>query len=148
VPGHCWRRRGSPRAPTGFQRNKPIILKRVRSNQIANPAAYEPWGWRDGVWAWGNPATPILSGRFGELCLRPLGGKWVLTWFDADDYRIDGIIMDTPTSNLYTDAVPNPQLRLSRRVPSGEPPATGAVGKYEVIRHLRSARTLVLRPAG
>ncbi|ONI69129.1 hypothetical protein BWI15_21100 [Kribbella sp. ALI-6-A] len=87
---------------TGFQRNKPIILKRVRSNQIANPAAYEPWGFRNGVWAWGNPATPILTGSFGELCLRPLGGKWVLTWFNAGDYRIDGIIMDTPTSNLYT----------------------------------------------
>ena len=25
-----------------------------------------------------------------------------LTWFDAGDYRIDGMIMDTPTSNLYT----------------------------------------------
>jgi hypothetical protein len=87
---------------TGFQRDKPIILKRVRSNQIANPAAYEPWGYRDGVWRWGNPATPILSGSFGELSLRPLGGKWVLTWFNAGDYRIDGMIMDTPTSNLYT----------------------------------------------
>jgi len=54
------------------------------------------------VWAWGNPATPILTGSFGEMSLRPLGGKWVLTWFNAGDYRIDGIIMDTPTSNLYT----------------------------------------------
>ncbi|WP_433023132.1 DUF4185 domain-containing protein [Kribbella sp. CA-294648] len=87
---------------TGFQRDKPIILKRVRSNQIANPAAYQPWGYRDGVWAWGSPATPILNGSFGEMCLRPLGGKWVLTWFNAGDYRIDGMIMDTPTSNLYT----------------------------------------------
>ncbi|MET7281086.1 DUF4185 domain-containing protein [Kribbella sp. NPDC005582] len=87
---------------TGFQRNKPIILKRVRSNQIANPAAYEPWGYRDGRWAWGNPATPILNGSFGELCLRPLGGKWILTWFNAGDYRIDGMIMNTPTDNLYT----------------------------------------------
>jgi hypothetical protein len=51
---------------------------------------------------WGNPATPILTGSFGEMSLRPLGGKWVLTWFNAGDYRIDGIIMDTPTSNLYT----------------------------------------------
>jgi Domain of unknown function (DUF4185) len=87
---------------TGFQRDKPIILHRVRSDRITDLAAYEPWGWRDGVWAWGNPPTPILEGRFGELCLRPLGGKWVLTWFNAGDYRIDGIIMDTPTSNLYT----------------------------------------------
>jgi hypothetical protein len=87
---------------TGFQRDKPIILQRVRSGSITDLAAYQPWGYANGVWAWGNPPTPILDGRFGELCLRPLGGKWVLTWFNAGDYRIDGIITDTPTSNLYT----------------------------------------------
>ncbi|RBM21401.1 hypothetical protein DEH69_05770 [Streptomyces sp. PT12] len=87
---------------TGFQRNKPIILHRVRGDRLTDLAAYEPWGWRDGVWAWGHPPTPILEGAFGELCLRPLGGKWILTWFNAGDYRIDAIVMDTPTSNLYT----------------------------------------------
>ncbi|GAA4894896.1 uncharacterized protein DUF4185 [Stackebrandtia albiflava] len=87
---------------TGFQRDKPIILHRVPAHRITDPTAYQPWGWRDGHWAWGHPPTPVLTGRFGELCLRPLGGKWVLTWFNAGDYRIDGIIMDTPTSNLYT----------------------------------------------
>ncbi|WP_349258265.1 DUF4185 domain-containing protein [Stackebrandtia sp.] len=86
---------------TGFQRDKPIILKRVRADNIADPNAYEPWGYRDGNWAWGNDCTPILEGAFGEMSLRPLGGKWVLTWFNAGDYRIDGMIMDTPTSNLY-----------------------------------------------
>ena len=87
---------------TGFQRDKPIILHRVPADQITNIDAYEPWGWRDNAWNWGNAPTPILEGRFGEMSLRPLDGKWVLTWFNAGDYRIDGIIMDTPTSNLYT----------------------------------------------
>ena len=86
---------------TGFQRDKPIILHRVPVEHIADPGAYEPWGYRDGAWAWGNPPTPILEGAFGELCLRPMAGKWVLTWFNAGDYRIDGMLMDTPTSNLY-----------------------------------------------
>lgn len=85
---------------TSFTRSRPLILTRVRAEDIADPGAYEPWGF-NGEWGWGNPATPILEGAFGELCLRPLGGKWVLTWFNAGDYRIDGIIMDTPTSNLY-----------------------------------------------
>jgi hypothetical protein len=87
---------------TGFQRDKPIILQRVRQDRLTDLGAYEGWGYRDGRWAWGNPPTPILEGAFGELCLRPLGGKWVLTWFDAGDYRIDGMVMDYPTSNLYT----------------------------------------------
>ncbi|MDT0382537.1 DUF4185 domain-containing protein [Streptomyces sp. DSM 42041] len=87
---------------TGFQRDKPLILHRVREDRLTDLAAYEPWGWRDGVWAWGHAPTPVLEGRFGELCLRPLGGKWLLTWFNAGDYRIDGILMDYPTSNLHT----------------------------------------------
>ncbi|MFI6937663.1 DUF4185 domain-containing protein [Streptomyces sp. NPDC050418] len=87
---------------TAFTRSRPIILTRVRADRIADPGAYEPWGYRNGAWGWGNPATPVLEGKFGELCLRPLGGKWVLTWFNAGDYRIDGMIMDYPTSNLYT----------------------------------------------
>ncbi|MGH8792457.1 MAG: DUF4185 domain-containing protein [Stackebrandtia sp.] len=86
---------------TGFQRDKPMILHRVPSDRIADPAAYEPWGWLNDAWAWGNAPTPILDGQFGEMCLRPMEGKWVLTWFNAGDYRIDGIIMDTPTSNLH-----------------------------------------------
>lgn len=85
---------------TKFDRTQPIILKRVRAERIADPAAYEPWGFRDGQWAWGNPPTPILGGKFGEMSLRPLGGKWILTWFNAGDYRIDGMLMDTPTSDL------------------------------------------------
>ncbi|PSL02492.1 uncharacterized protein DUF4185 [Haloactinopolyspora alba] len=86
---------------TGFQRDKPIIMHRVPQDRLTDLGAYEPWGYRDGHWAWGHPPTPILEGRFGELCLRPLGGKWVLTWFNEGDYRIDGIVMDYPTSNLY-----------------------------------------------
>ncbi|MGO1974901.1 MAG: DUF4185 domain-containing protein [Propionibacteriaceae bacterium] len=90
---------------TSFTRSRPIILTRVRAEKIADPTAYEPWG-HNGSWGWGNPATPILEGAFGELCLRPLGGKWVLTWFNGataenGGYKIEGLIMDTPTSNLY-----------------------------------------------
>jgi len=86
---------------TEFTRSKPMILQRVPSARIADPGAYEPWGYRNGAWAWGNPPTPVLEGRFGEMCLRPMAGKWILTWFNEADYRIDGILMDTPTSNLY-----------------------------------------------
>lgn len=87
---------------TGFQRDKPIILHRVPEQGLTDLAAYEPWGYRDGAWGWGNPPTPVLEGRFGELSLRPIDGKWVLTWFNEGDYRIDGIVMDTPTSDLAT----------------------------------------------
>lgn len=44
----------------------------------------------------------VLDGKFGEMCLRPLDGKWLLTWFNAGDYRIDSMVLNTPTDNLVT----------------------------------------------
>lgn len=88
---------------TGFQRDKPVILHRVRPGRLTDPGAYEPWGQGpDGRWAWGNPPTPVLEGRFGELCLRLLDGRWILTWFNQGDYRIEGLVADHPTADLRT----------------------------------------------
>lgn len=89
---------------TGFQRDKGIVLYRVASSQMTQLSAYQPWGFANGSWGWGNPATEVLPGKFGEMCLRPLGGKWVLTWFNAGDYRIDAMVLNTPTDNLHTAA--------------------------------------------
>ena len=80
---------------TSFDRSRPIILHRVPAEAIADPTAYEPWGHRDGVWAWGNHSDP--EGAFVR-CAHDHRRQWVLTWFNAG---IDGIIMDTPTSDLY-----------------------------------------------
>ncbi|QNP71405.1 DUF4185 domain-containing protein [Streptomyces roseirectus] len=86
---------------TGFQRDKPVILHRVRPGRLTDPGAYEPWGRApDGRWSWGAPPTPVLDGAFGELCLRLLAGRWVLTWFDQGGYRIDGLLTDHPTADL------------------------------------------------
>lgn len=85
---------------TGFQRDKPVILHRVRPSRLTDPAAYEPWGRSGAGWAWGNPPTPVLDGSFGEMSLRPLDGKWLLTWFDQGGYRIDGLVADHPAADL------------------------------------------------
>lgn len=86
---------------TGFQRDKGIVLYRVPSNNMTSLSAYQAWGW-DGSWGWGKPVTEVLPGSFGEMCLRPLGGKWILVWFNAAAYRIDAMVLNTPTDNLYT----------------------------------------------
>lgn len=87
---------------TSFTRSDPIILHRVTQENILNPSAYEPWGYRDDAWGWGNPATHVLPGAFGEMSLRRIEDKWVLAWFNAGDYRITIKILEHPTSNLYT----------------------------------------------
>lgn len=101
---------------TGFQRDAPLILRRVPTGRVADPAAYEGWGWRDGVWAWGNEPTPVLegdgaAGKFGELCLRRIDGVWVLVNFDSSDvdgYDIDVRVFPNITDNLYDVHVSTP----------------------------------------
>lgn len=85
---------------TAFTRDRGIILHRVPEDKLLDRAAYEPWGFA-GAWAWGNPATEVLTGKFGELCLRRVEDRWVLAWFNAGDYDITIKVFDGPTSNLY-----------------------------------------------
>jgi hypothetical protein len=87
---------------TSFKRTDPIILHRVREEKLLDRTAYEPWGYKDGAWAWGNPATIVLDGKFGELCLRKVESKWLLSWFNAGDYDITIKVFESPTSNLFT----------------------------------------------
>ncbi len=86
---------------TSFKRADPILLHRVPEDKLLDKNAYEPWGYKDGKWAWGNPATVVLTGKFGEMSLRKVENKWVLSWFNAQDYDITIKVFDSPTSNLY-----------------------------------------------
>jgi len=86
---------------TFIDRSHPIILHRVPEDRLLDRDAYEPWGFRDGQWAWGQAPTPVLEGQFGELSLRRVEDKWVLAWFNAGDYDITVKVFDSPTSNLY-----------------------------------------------
>lgn len=87
---------------TSFRRSDPILLHRVLETKLLDKSAYEPWGFKDQKWGWGNPATVVLTGKFGEMCLRKVETKWVLSWFNAADYDITIKVFDAPTSNLYT----------------------------------------------
>ena len=90
---------------TGFQRNKGIILHRIHWEEMLKAGSegrWEPWGYSEGKWAWGNPATVILPGRFGEMYLRRLDkGYWTLTYFNAEHYRIDTMVFDSPIANMF-----------------------------------------------
>ncbi|MGI9586991.1 MAG: DUF4185 domain-containing protein [Dietzia maris] len=76
---------------TGFQRDKGVILMRVREEHLADPdlRRWQTWGFRKGAWGWGNPTTIVLPGRIGEMYLRRCEDFWTLTYFDAGHYRID-----------------------------------------------------------
>ncbi|HVU02588.1 MAG TPA: DUF4185 domain-containing protein [Polyangiaceae bacterium] len=91
-------------------RDRPIILHRVPEEKILDKSAYEPWGWDGSTWAWGHPASVVLDGAFGELSLRRIEDKWVLSWFNAGAYEITIKVFDSPTSNLYDAHTYHPLL--------------------------------------
>lgn len=73
-------------------------------DRLEDPAAWEPWGYRDGAWAWGNPPTTVARARrWGEISWRNMGnGKWVLTWLNMEPLGIHYMVLSGPTDNLFT----------------------------------------------
>ena len=98
---------------TGFQRDKGIILRRVRPADIGNMFGYVGWGFANGAWGWGNEPTPITPAdeTWGELTLRRLRpGMWVLGGFLASKYALGYRTIGSPVANMYKAPVQTPVL--------------------------------------
>jgi hypothetical protein len=86
---------------TGFQRDKGIILRRVRPEHIGNRRKYVGWGRTGGGWSWGKAPTPLTpeGETWGELSLRRLAADtWVLGGFVSSDYALGYRVMKSPTA--------------------------------------------------
>lgn len=80
-----------------------LLLHRVRQDRLGDPAAYQPWGYAGGAWAWGNPPTSVSRARrWGEICLRAIDGRYVLSWLNMAPLDIRAQVFALPTSNLFT----------------------------------------------
>ena len=96
---------------TGFQRDKGIILMRVRPEHIGDRSRYSSWGFADRRWAWRNHATPITphGEKWGELSFRRMAqGKWVLGGFVSSKYALGYRVVDSPVANMHTTALQTP----------------------------------------
>jgi hypothetical protein len=86
---------------TGFQRDKGIILKRVRPEHIGDRRKYLGWGRVDGRWSWGTRPAPLTpeGETWGELSLRRLAkGKWILGGFVSSEYALGYRVVVSPTA--------------------------------------------------
>ena len=88
----------------GLSRDKSLYLWRSQVDEFPY-GTWEPWGFKDGRWSWGNPNdnTPIMVGRFGELSFRVIQGNCVLSYFDSGEYRQTALCAMHPTDN-WTEA--------------------------------------------
>jgi hypothetical protein len=101
---------------TGFQRDKGIILRRVRPGDIGDGGKYSGWGWDGNQWGWDNTPTPITppTETWGELTLRRLdSGTWILGGFLSSQYALGYRTIDSPTANLYQAAIQTPLVGCS-----------------------------------
>jgi Domain of unknown function (DUF4185) len=99
---------------TGFQRDKGVILRRVRPEHIGDRSRYVGWGREPGgALAWGNEPTPITppGETWGELSLRRLGsGSWALGGFASSSYALGYRTLASPTADLHQTPLQQPVL--------------------------------------
>jgi hypothetical protein len=101
---------------TGFQRDKGIILRRVRPTDISDPAKYSGWGYRGDHRAWGRTPVPITPAgeTWGELSLRRLAaGTWVLGGFVSSRYALGYRVLASPTADVSGAPLQLPLLGCS-----------------------------------
>lgn len=82
-----------------------LLMHRVPHAQVGVPSAYQPWGWAANRWAWGNAPTTITTARrWGEICLRPVGDRFVFTWLNvgASVLGIRAQVLRSILSNYFT----------------------------------------------
>jgi D-arabinan endo alpha-(1,5)-arabinofuranosidase len=92
---------------TGFQRDKGIVLQRVRPRDVGFRSRYQAWGQSDDGWSWGGRATCVTppGETWGELTLRRTAARsWILGGFASSHYALGYRVVDSPTSVL--DSVP------------------------------------------
>ncbi|WP_280831923.1 DUF4185 domain-containing protein [Mycolicibacterium frederiksbergense] len=105
-------------AATGFQRDKGIVLMRVRPERIGQRSQYLSWGYTGTRWEWGRQATPITPAgeRWGELSLRRMApGKWILGGFLASSYALGYRVVASPVANMHTTPIQTPVIGSSWR---------------------------------
>lgn len=105
-------------ASTGFQRDRGIVLQRVRPHHVGDRSRYLAWGESDGQWSWGESATPITPDgeTWGELSLRRLRcGRWILGGFAASRYALGYRVLAVPTDALDGVALQTPVIGTAWR---------------------------------
>ena len=96
---------------TGFQRDKGVILRRVRPEHLGDATQYSGWGRASNRWGWDNEPTPITppDETWGELTLRRLGaGRWILGGFLSSAYALGYRVIASPTAHLGETDVQTP----------------------------------------
>jgi hypothetical protein len=77
-----------------FDRTSPVFLYRVPPQDFTDRSRWQGWSAAQG---WGHPPTPLWGDAAGELSVRQIEGKTVLSYFNAGTGNMEVRVADDPT---------------------------------------------------
>ncbi|HEU0190547.1 MAG TPA: DUF4185 domain-containing protein [Mycobacterium sp.] len=80
-----------------FGRTEPAVLYRVTPDAFGDRSAWQGWAAGPGG-GWGKTPTPLWDGQVGEMSVRQIDGKTVLSYFNASTWNMEVRVADDPTS--------------------------------------------------
>ncbi|KUI06125.1 DUF4185 domain-containing protein [Mycobacterium sp. IS-3022] len=91
-----------PDSPTGwvyivadnFDRSAPLVLYRVAPEAFEDRSSWQGWSAGSG---WGNTPTALWPDAVGEMSIRQIDGKTVLSYFNATTGNMEMRVADDPT---------------------------------------------------
>ena len=78
-----------------FDRSAAVELYRVAPQRFADRSAWQPWS---GSRGWGTSPTPLWPDQVGELSMRQIDGKTVLSYFNGTTGNMEVRVADEPTT--------------------------------------------------
>ena len=77
-----------------FDRTGPVVLYRAKRETFTDRASWQGWS-SDG---WNKAPTPLWPDRIGEMSIRQIDGKTVLSYFNASTANMELRVADNPTA--------------------------------------------------
>lgn len=77
-----------------FDRSGPVVLYRVAPQQFTDRSRWQGWS---AVAGWNKPPTPLWPDRVGEMSIRQIDGKTVLSYFNASTGNMEVRVAYDPT---------------------------------------------------
>ena len=77
-----------------FDRTGPLVLYRAQPKTFTDRSSWQGWSRELG---WGHPPTPLWQDWIGEMSIRQIDGKTVLSYFNASTGNMEVRVADDPT---------------------------------------------------
>jgi len=76
-----------------FDRSGPLVLYRVAPQKFTDRGSWQGWS----PSGWGTEPTPLWPDKIGEMSIRQIDGKTVLSYFNASTGNMEMRVADDPT---------------------------------------------------